>query len=194
MSENGQDGNGTEHELEAIELPLVAIPGTHPCHNCGDCCSYIATEIDNPTTFPDYENIYWYLTHKNISVYIDDEDDWFIEFRTQCEHLTEAKSCAIYQDRPKICSEFSWNDCEKNTDERAWKYYFSSYQDLLDWMEKRRPKAYETYMKNRRKLLRQRERNNASVETQAAAKKLVPIADSAAETPPEQSTEQSPEA
>ncbi len=168
-NEDAPTNGAATSSLESLELPLVDLPGAHPCSSCGDCCSYIATEIDNPTTFSDYENIHWYLTHKNISVYIDEEADWFIEFRTPCEHLTEAKTCGIYQDRPKICSEFSWTECERNSNERAWKYYFASYPDLLDWMQKRRPKAYENYTKRRRKLLEKRAKAASSETTAAAA-------------------------
>jgi len=121
---NGANGSGAAGDLE---LPLVALPTSHPCHECGKCCHYIAVEIDRPTAFRDYENIYWYLTHRNVCVYIDWEGDWFIEFATPCDHLTEAKTCGVYEERPKICSEFSWDECEETTQERAWKYRLTSF-------------------------------------------------------------------
>ena len=42
---NGEDLAGGP----ALELPLLDLPGSHPCHECGECCHYIAIEIDNPS-------------------------------------------------------------------------------------------------------------------------------------------------
>jgi Fe-S-cluster containining protein len=87
-----------------LDLPLVDLPGAHPCSGCGACCTYVATQIDDPSTFKQYENIYWYLTHENIGVYIDWEGDWYLEVQTRCRNLTEARTCGIYVDRPLVCS------------------------------------------------------------------------------------------
>ena len=125
---------------------------------CGECCTYVATQIDNPSTFRQYENVYWYLTHENVAVYIDWEGDWYIEFQTRCRNLTEAKTCGIYVDRPVVCSEFSWTDCEKNSGLQGWKHYFKSFEDLLGFMQAKRPKAFASYAKKRRALLKERER------------------------------------
>jgi hypothetical protein len=141
-----------------LELPVLKLSSAHPCANCGQCCTYIATQIDNPSAFKDYENIYWYLTHENVAVYIDFEGDWYLEFRTRCRHLTEAATCGIYADRPRVCSEFSFEECERTTKEPAYKYLFESYQHLLDFMRVKRPKAFASYMKKRRELLAKRKR------------------------------------
>ena len=152
-----------------LDLPLLDLPGAHPCSGCGECCTYIASQIDNPKTFREYENIYWYLTHENVAVYIDWDNDWYLEFQTKCRNLTEAKTCGIYIDRPLVCSEFSWTDCERNSGEQGWKHYFKSYEDLLGWMQAKRPKAFARYAKKRRELLKERERSAAS-RTRSAAR------------------------
>ena len=141
-----------------LELPVLSLPKAHPCSGCGDCCTYVATQIDDPQSFGDYENIHWYLTHENVGVYVDWDGDWYIEFKTRCRNLTEAKTCGIYATRPRVCSEFSFTDCEVNSGEKGWKHYFESHEQLLDFMQKRRPKAFARYMKKRRELLRKRER------------------------------------
>ena len=149
--------NGSGHRSgPSLELALLDLPSAHPCHGCGQCCHYIATEIDNPSSFRDYDNLHWYLLHEDVCVYVDWEGDWFLEFRTTCRHLTPSRTCGIYEERPRICSEFSWDECEKSSDEPAWKYRFETYQELLDWLSKRRPKAYEKYTRARRKLVRKR--------------------------------------
>jgi hypothetical protein len=146
----------------ALDLPLINLPTVHPCSGCGECCTYIATQIDNPSTFREYENIYWYLTHENVGVYIDWDNDWYLEFQTKCRNLTEARTCGIYIDRPVVCSEFSWQDCERNSGEQGWKHYFKNYEDLLGWMQAKRPKAFARYAKKRGELLEERERSAAS--------------------------------
>ena len=145
-----------------IELPLASLPGVHPCSECGHCCTYVSVEIDNPSTFGDYDNAHWYLTHRGVSVYIDWEGDWFIEFETVCEHLTEARTCGIYEERPKICSDFSWDECEKTTKEAAWKYRFTTPDELLVFMREKRPRNYERYMKEREKLIAKRRAASAA--------------------------------
>jgi len=137
-------------------LPLIDLPTSHPCHKCGECCHYVAVEIDDPSSFTDYDNVHWYLTHRNICVYIDWDGGWFIEFATPCESLTQQGTCGIYDDRPKICSDFSWNECERTTKEQAWKYRFDTPDQLFDWVQERRPRAFERYQKARRRMLTKR--------------------------------------
>jgi len=139
-----------------LELPLLDLPSTHPCHGCGECCNYVAVEIDNPSGFREYDNIFWYLTHRNISVYVDWEGDWFIEFESPCEDMTAGKTCGIYEDRPHMCSSFSWNECEKATQERAWKYRFETPKEFFAWAEAKRPRQFERYKQRRDKMLAER--------------------------------------
>ena len=89
-------------------------------------------------------------------MYVDWEGDWFIEFETVCEHLTDTKTCGIYEERPKICSSFQWDECEVSTHENAWKVRFDTYEELTDWMQEKRPRAWENYVKMRGKLLAKR--------------------------------------
>jgi len=147
------DATDVTEPVEAMELPLVELPATHACTDCGECCTYLAVEIDAPTSFTDLEHVFWYLTHRDVAIYVDWEGDWFIEFRTVCEHLTAAKTCGIYEERPKICSEFSWNECERTTGERAWKYHFEKPDEFVEWLRERQPARYDKYMKARRKLV-----------------------------------------
>jgi len=155
MSDSNLDEQATQHHPE-LDLPLASLPGSHPCNECGQCCSYLAIEIDKPTAFQDYDHIHWYLVHRNVSVYIDWEGDWYVEFRTVCEHLTPAKTCGIYHERPKICSSFSWDECEVTTGGSAWKYRFETYPEFLEWMKSKRPMQYDRYAKRRRKLVAER--------------------------------------
>ncbi|NCC53062.1 MAG: hypothetical protein EOM20_17875 [Spartobacteria bacterium] len=77
-----------------------------PCHACDAlCCRYVAIQIDKPTEKRDFDNIRWYLLHKNVQVFRDLEKDWFIEFITPCEQLGPDNACLVYDQRPRICRE-----------------------------------------------------------------------------------------
>lgn len=151
-----------------IELPLAILPTAHPCNECGLCCTYIAVEIDNPSDFEDYDNIFWYLAHKGVSVYVDFESDWFIEFETVCKNLSAEKTCGIYEQRPHMCSSFSWDECEKTTQEAAWKFRFTTPDELFAYVEKKRPRNFERYVKERDKMRRKREEAGAKSEAKAS--------------------------
>ena len=76
----------------------------HHCVACeAACCRYVTVAIDRPTCKRDYNHLRWSLIHKNVFVYIDHEDDWYVEFETPCESLTEAHNCNRHKERPKIC-------------------------------------------------------------------------------------------
>ena len=79
-----------------------------------------------------------------------------VSTRTRCRNLTEARTCSVYQTRPLVCSEFSSDDCERNSGESAWKHYFHTHEDLLAFMRTKRPAAFARYMKKRRMLAKKR--------------------------------------
>lgn len=82
--------------------------------NCKDCdarcCKHVALEIDTPEDKEDFENIKWYVCHKNVNVFVED-GSWYIEFLTPCEQLGEENKCKIYEKRPKICRAYSEEEC-----------------------------------------------------------------------------------
>jgi len=147
---------------EPIELPMLKLPSEHPCASCGECCRYLAVEIDAPTHNRDYDHIFWYLTHRGVSVYIDWEGDWFVEFQTTCEHLTEEATCGIYRERPEICSDFEWDSCERATKEPASKVLFHTPKEFFVWMQEKRPRAWAKLQKHREKVIAEREKSAAA--------------------------------
>ncbi len=120
----------------------------HPCFACSLCCTYVATQIDTPTTMTDYDHISWYLHHKDIAVYVDWDDDWYIQFSTRCEHLSPVGLCQIYDHRPAICKDFDWRDCERQVDEDMdppEKFIFHTSDEFLGWLAQKRPRTHERY-------------------------------------------------
>lgn len=81
------------------------------CDKCdARCCKHIALEIDKPESIEDFEDIRWYVSHKNVNVFVED-GDWYLEFLTPCEQLDENDKCKIYNKRPRICMDYSEEDC-----------------------------------------------------------------------------------
>jgi Fe-S-cluster containining protein len=81
------------------------------CEKCdAKCCKHIALEIDKPESKEDFEDIRWYVAHKNVNIFVED-GDWYIEFLTPCEHLNKDNKCEVYETRPKICKDYSEEEC-----------------------------------------------------------------------------------
>ena len=65
--------------------------------------------------YEDFENIRWYLTHRHISVHIDDEGDGCILIDNHCRNLVKTAKglrCKDYANRPLICRKFSPANCD----------------------------------------------------------------------------------
>ena len=89
------------------------------CEYCtAKCCRYFALPIDTPTSFEDFEFIRWYLMHDRATVFTEDED-WYLLVHTTCQHLQPDHRCGIYDTRPKICRDYSTDNCEYEDD---WTY------------------------------------------------------------------------
>lgn len=107
------------------------------CDKCnGMCCRYVATSIDEPIDEKEYEFIRWFLLHENVNVYIDNEDDWFLEFLTPCKMLGKDNKCQFYEQRPNICREHSIESCELYGEGDAFKIKFKGVEEFESYMRK----------------------------------------------------------
>ena len=145
-----------DNARQMMVLPVLNSPMTkskdHPCFNCIQCCSYVATEIDEPTTNSDYDCVLWYLYHPSVSIFVDFDNDWYIQFDSKCENLTANGLCGIYETRPDICRDYDWKDCEVRwPEEPLHKAFFQKADEFLVWLEKKRPKRYKKFMKYKEK-------------------------------------------
>ena len=110
------------------------------CEACyATCCRYLATEIDTPTCKRDYDNIRWYLMHQNVHVFVDHDNDWYIEFESVCSNLTENARCQKYEDRPRICAKHGEDDgtCEFHSDESPYDRRFSTAREFEEYLAER---------------------------------------------------------
>lgn len=109
-------------------------PGRSLCEYCtAKCCRYIALPIDPPESPREFDYIRWYLLHENISVFTED-DDWYLVVHTPCRHLQPDHRCGIYETRPRICREYSTDNCEYD-DTDTYERYFETAQQLEEYQE-----------------------------------------------------------
>ena len=110
-----------------------------PCAECGAlCCRHIALEIDTPTCKTDYDNIRWYLMHKDVSVCQEHDKSWILIFKTPCTRLGKDNTCTQYNDRPNICRKYPNNDlCEYQTNESAYLLEFSTAKEFEAYLNKK---------------------------------------------------------
>jgi len=75
------------------------------------CCGYVATKIDAPRTKMDFDELYWFLCHENVEVFIESRR-WYLLFNTPCRHLDGRSRCAVYPSRPHVCRQHAEAECE----------------------------------------------------------------------------------
>jgi uncharacterized protein len=110
------------------------------CEQCmpdSTCCRDVTVEIDEPEDMEDWDEIRWMVSHENVSVYKDHEDDWLIEFKTPCSNLDKAGKCKIYDKRMKTCREHSVDSCVKNGEGEPHKIRFETMKQVEHYVEKR---------------------------------------------------------
>ncbi len=106
------------------------------CDGCDKCCKYIALEIDEPETKKEFDQIRWFLIHKDVWIFIDHDDSWNIQFNTPCENLKEGL-CTVYETRPQICREYSSENCERFGDGDSFKFLWKTVDEFEIWFAKR---------------------------------------------------------
>jgi len=61
----------------------------------------------------DRDLIRWYLSHRQVCVYIDKDEDWWVQVGTDCRHIAADGGCGIYQSRPQLCRDYGSDACER---------------------------------------------------------------------------------
>jgi Fe-S-cluster containining protein len=127
-----------------VHLPVVAARNPVGCLTCGLCCTYIAVAIDGPISAKAATEILWHLYHDGISVYRDGDDEWMVQFESRCRHLLPDNKCAIYEQRPHICREYSEESCEVNAEGEGVTFYAPD--EFLAYLEKKNKRIYKKIM------------------------------------------------
>lgn len=131
MENELQEGECPENEKHLME----GCETGKDCSSCkGNCCRYVVIEIDKPEKLEDFDIIKWYVCHKNVNVFVEEEGAWNIEFLTPCEHLGEDNLCQIYEKRPQICRDFSVDECPHHN-EYIELHSFHSLDEIENYIE-----------------------------------------------------------
>ena len=109
-------------------------PGGCLCDQCsGKCCRYFSLPIATPVTWDDYDAVRWYLAHGQTLVYVE-KATWYLVVMTRCKYLSRDDRCRIYLSRPKICQEYTTDDCEYDS-EWTFEKVFETPEQLWEYAE-----------------------------------------------------------
>lgn len=129
----------TPFELKEITLQFPSFPNeeimteSEICVACHGCCNYVTMEIGKPGSVRAKDEYRWYLLHRNVDIYIDNDDDWYILFKTPCDRLGEDGICGIYEFRPNICRDYSAEACSRTGKDH--KYLFTTPEEMDRFLE-----------------------------------------------------------
>jgi len=129
---------------------MTAPPEEYLCDRCTAlCCRYFALGIDEPETPEEFDDIRWYLAHENVHVFIED-DEWYLSVQTRCQNLQDDNKCGIYEDRPKICREYSTDNCDYYTGQYDFEQYFTQPEQLEAYAQSLLGDKYTRYAMRQR--------------------------------------------
>jgi hypothetical protein len=138
----------------SIPLTAETIPETGPltaaqcmtlCSGCQRCCTYVAVEVDAPDTPWMYDQYVWLLYHKNIWMYVEKGNKWYVQFETVCEKLGSRGECRVHGMHPVLCKEYDARNCERRGELSDLVARFYDGHDLLRWLEVKRPTHHKRY-------------------------------------------------
>lgn len=138
-----------------IPLTSVPIPDTGPldaaqsmmlCAGCVRCCTYVAVEVDAPDTPWQYDQYVWLLYHRNIWMYVEKGNHWYVQFETVCEKLAPDGRCTVHGQHPALCRKYDARSCERRGELSDVIARFRDGHDLVRWLEANRPKHHARYV------------------------------------------------
>ena len=106
------------------------------CEKCtGMCCRYFALPIETPEDKDDFDDIRWYLCHKDVTVFVED-GEWYINIKNKCKHLSDKDHrCKIYNKRPNICRGYKHDDCDYVEGEYNYELHFTNDKQMDEYIK-----------------------------------------------------------
>ncbi len=108
------------------------------CLACTGCCRYIAIGIDKPRSKALVDQYVWFLLHRNVQIYIDNENTWNVLFITPCTKLQPDGKCEIYKTRPQLCKDYSPDSCSRTGKDH--KVLFETPEAMLKYLKDEKEK------------------------------------------------------
>lgn len=131
---------------------------THACRKCtGRCCRYFALPIETPEEWDDFDDIRWYLSHKDVTVFVE-KGEWYLNVRNTCRYLSEKDyRCANYDLRPHICRKYDTRNCDRTSEEYDHDMHFHDDRQMEEYMRiKFGPKIFEKLEPKKRKKVKKK--------------------------------------
>ena len=138
------------------------------CDQCvALCCRYYAFEIEKPKTRRDFEDLRWSILHGDTIIFVE-ESEWYIQVNRKCKALLPDNRCAIYENRPAICREYTTSGCDWFGDEYDYDELFTEPEQLQEY-----GRRYLARQRKRKAAARQRKAQPGPPPPGAARKKKV---------------------
>jgi uncharacterized protein len=103
---------------------------------CGAlCCKYIVRKIPAPRTRRDFDELYWFLCHEKVAVYVE-QRGWYLLVEVACQHLDRKLRCRIYPERPDVCRLHARQKCEY-TGKIEFQEFFCTPEDLVLYLKRK---------------------------------------------------------
>jgi len=125
--------------------PLSAAQCMSLCAGCQRCCTYVAVEVDAPDAPWMYDQYVWLLYHKGVWMYVEKGNKWFVQFETVCEKLAPSGACNVHGSHPVLCKDYDARTCERRGELSDISARFFDGDDLVRWLEAKRPAHYRRY-------------------------------------------------
>ncbi|NIA21151.1 MAG: YkgJ family cysteine cluster protein [Anaerolineaceae bacterium] len=115
----------------------MAVEQTEYCTVCEKmCCKYFTVPLEKPKDKDDFDAMLWYILHEGVSIFIDEEGDWFVNVASRCRKLGDDGLCMAYEKRPKICRDHTDEVCERNEGPYDFKKHFFKAKELRAYAKK----------------------------------------------------------
>lgn len=140
----GKPHHVSPFDLKEIELKFPrfenedSMTESEICVACHGCCNYVTVALETPRTKSRRDEYHWYLLHRNVEIFIDNDDEWQLLFKTPCDYLKTSGICAIYQDRPEICRSYDASSCSRTGKDHQ--VLFSSPREMDDYLNIKKKK------------------------------------------------------
>jgi Fe-S-cluster containining protein len=139
------------------------------CEQCvGLCCRYYAFAIETPTKKRDFDDIRWYMLHGDNIIFVE-EGEWFIQINHKCNALMDDNLCAIYENRPAICREYSIKECDILANEYGYDHLFTEPEQIEQF-----GKQYLAKQRKQRAAARKKTGSKTKAQSKKASKAATP--------------------
>jgi Fe-S-cluster containining protein len=122
---------------------LSATENADLCQGCVKCCTYITVEVDAPRSPWEYDQWIWALHHRNIQLFVEKPERWFLHVETVCDRLDAHGRCSIYGRHPVLCRDYDPRSCERRLPLSDIVATFEDAGQLEDWLKRKRPRHWQ---------------------------------------------------